>query len=50
MDFRILQLQRIANSSISWAQILDFAYVIKIFLPRIRMQGEMLTADLVNKS
>ena len=31
MDFRILQLQRIADSSIFWARILDFACNKSIF-------------------
>ena len=41
-DFRILQLQWIANSSIFWAQILDFACNKSIF-PRISDSGEILT-------
>ena len=41
-DFRILQLQRIADSSIFWARTLDFV--------QISDSGEILTADLVNKS
>ena len=48
-DFRILQLQHIANSSIFWARILDFACNKSIFA-RISESGEILTVDLVNKS
>ena len=48
-NFRILQLQWIANSSIFWAWILDFACNKSIFA-RISDSGEILTADLVNKS
>jgi len=48
-DFLILQLQRSADLSIFWAQILDFACK-KIFLPKFRTKGEILTVDLVNKS
>ena len=48
-DFRILQLQRIAYSSIFGARILDFACNKSIFA-RISDSGEILTADLVNKS
>ena len=46
-DFQILQLQRIADSSIFGARILDFACN-KIYCCRI--QGVILTADLVDKS
>ena len=42
-DFRILQLQRNADSSIFWSRILDSAC-------NTNIQGENLTADLVNKS
>ena len=48
-DLRILQKQRIADSSIFGPRILDFACN-KIFLPEFRIQGENLKADLVNKS
>ena len=48
-DFRILQLQRIADSSIFWPGFWTLR-VIKIFLPGFRIHGEILTADLVNKS
>ena len=48
-DFRILQLQRNADSSIFWARTLDFARN-KIFLPRFQIQGESGRADMVNKS
>ena len=48
-DFRILQLQRIADSSIFGARILDFACN-KSILARISDSGEILTADLVNRS
>ena len=47
--FRILQLQRIADSSFCWARILDFACNKSIFA-RISDSGKILTADLVNKS
>ena len=47
--FRILQLQRIVNSTIFWARILDFARNKSIFA-QILESGEILTADLVNKS
>ena len=47
-DFRILQLQRNADSSIFWSRILDSACNI-IFLPGFRIHSENLTADLVNK-
>ena len=49
MDFWILQLQRKADSSIFWAGYRTLG-VIRIFLPGFRIQGENLTADLVNKS
>ena len=50
-DFLILQLQRIANSSVFWAWIsFRLCVSLKIFLPGFRFQGKMLTADLVNKS
>ena len=39
-DFRILQLQQIADSSILGARILDIVCRIKIFLPEFRTQGE----------
>ena len=48
-DFRILQLQWIVNSTIFWARILDFACNKSIFA-QILESGEILTADLVNKS
>ena len=48
-DFRILQLQWIANSSILWAQILDFACNKSIFA-QISESGKILMEDLVNKS
>ena len=48
-DFRILQLQRIANSSVFWARIWT-SRVIDIFLPGFRTQSENGRADLVNKS
>lgn len=48
-DFRILQLQRIVDSSIFGARILDFACNKSIFA-QISDSGEILTADLVNKS
>ena len=48
-DFRILQLQRMEDSSIFWARILDFANNSNI-LPGFRIQGENGRADLVNKS
>ena len=48
-DFRILQLQRIVNSTIFGARILDFACNKSIFA-QILESGEILTADLVNKS
>ena len=48
-DFRNLQLQRNEDSSIFgpgfWTLL-----VIQIFLPGFWIQGENLTADLVNKS
>ena len=47
--FRILQLQRIANSSVFWARIWTLR-VIDIFLPGFRTQTENGRADLVNKS
>ena len=49
-DFRILQLQRIADSFIIHflARILDFAWNKKIFFAS-RIQGEILKEDLVNK-
>ena len=48
-DFWILQLQRIADSSIIGARILDFACNYNIFA-RISDSGRNLTADLVTKS
>jgi len=45
-DFQILQFQQIADSSIYWAQILDFECNKAIFA---QIQGEILMADLVNK-
>ena len=48
-DFRILQLQWIANSSIFWAQILDFACNKSIFA-WISDSGKILTEVSVNKS
>ena len=46
--FRIVQLQRIADSSFFRARILDFACNKSIFA-RISDSGEILTADLFNK-
>ena len=48
-DFRILQLQRIVDSSIFCARILDFACNKSIFA-QITDSGKLLTADMVNKS
>ena len=48
-DFRILQLQWIANSSIFCAHILDFACNKSVFA-QISDSGKILTADSVNKS
>ena len=48
-DSWILQFQRIADSSIFWARILDFAGNKSIFA-RISDSGKILAADLVNKS
>ena len=48
-DFRILQLQRIADSSIFGRGFWTLR-VIDIFLPGFRTQGENGRADLVNKS
>ena len=45
-DFRILQFQQIADSSIYWAGNLDFVCNKAIFA---KIQGETLMADLVNK-
>ena len=47
--FRIVQLQRIADSSFFRARILDFACNKSIFA-RISDSGEILTADLFNKN
>ena len=53
-DFRILQLQRIADSSIFWVRILDFSCNLNIFAyPDFgfrQIQGKNGRADLVNKS
>lgn len=48
MDFWILILRWITDSSIFWAYILDFA-CIKILLPGFRIQGKNGREDLVNK-
>ena len=48
-DFRILQLQRIVDSSIFRPRFWGLR-VIKIFLPGFWIQGETLMADLVNES
>ena len=48
MDLQIGQLQRIANSSIFWAWILDFA-CFRLFLLRFWIQSENLTQNLVSK-
>ena len=48
-DFRILQLQRIADSTIFWPWFLDFVCNKSIFV-QVSDSGEILTADLVNKS
>ena len=48
-DFRILQLQRIADSTIFWAWFLDFVCNKSIFV-QVSDSGEILTADVVNKS
>ena len=49
MGLRILQLQRIADSSFFWARILDFVCNKSIFA-WISDSGEILMADLLNKS
>ena len=53
-DFRILQLQRIADSSIFWVRILDFSCNLNIFThPDFgfrQIQSENGRADFVNKS
>ena len=46
MDFRILQFQRIVDSSIYWPRIVDFVCNKAIFA---RIQDEILMADLVKK-
>ena len=48
-DFRILQLQRIVDSSIFGPRFWTL-HVIQIFLPVFQIQGENGRADLVNKS
>ena len=49
-DFRILQLQRFADSSIFGARKLKTLCLIQIFLPGLHIQGKNGRADLVNKS
>ena len=49
-DFRILQLQRIADSSTVFGRGFWTLRVIDIYLPEFRTQGENGRADLVNKS